>query len=488
MQKFDCVIVGFGPVGALLSLFLSKLNLRVAVIDKNTEVYPLPRAIHFDEEIMRIFQMVGLSHKIASIARVGTKGMHFVDDDNNLLMVRTGSNKIGDQGWQKSWYFPQPELEKILRKEVRKSNFVKCYLGYQAESINQNDCEVKVNCIGNRNNKKLSLKGSFLIGCDGANSIVGSYLGDEKIDYGLKEKYLVIDLKVDNRFKKIKILPDHTIQHCSLERAATHCYISKKRRRWEIKVLPSDDEKNIRKEKNIWSLLGKWIDKNCGSIERAEIYTFRSIIKKNWVRERVIIAGDSAHLSPPFLGQGMCAGIRDVASLSWRLNSLIKQNLSVKFLKSYEQERIPHVAKFIELATQCGKIMSDPKIVLKTQRKGNTKLFDFPRPRIDIGFSKESTLSGTLFPQFIENKVRSDEKIGYKFILFYLEKENYKIRKSIKNLVTIRQAKGEIKDWMKKNGQVALLVRPDKYIFSGVQHNSETLALLENFVQFYETN
>ena len=95
---FDCVIVGFGPVGALLSLFLSKQNLKVAIIDKNKEIYPLPRAIHFDEEIMRIFQMMGLSEKISSIARIGTKGMHFVDDSNNLLMVRKGSEKVGDQG------------------------------------------------------------------------------------------------------------------------------------------------------------------------------------------------------------------------------------------------------------------------------------------------------------------------------------------------------------------------------------------------------
>ena len=94
-KNFDCIIIGYGPVGALLSIFLSKLGLSVAVIDKNLDVYPLPRAIHFDEEVMRIFQMVNLSKQSSNISRIGTKGMHFVDEEDNILMERKGSNSIG---------------------------------------------------------------------------------------------------------------------------------------------------------------------------------------------------------------------------------------------------------------------------------------------------------------------------------------------------------------------------------------------------------
>ena len=485
---FDCVIVGFGPVGALLSLFLSKQNLKVAIIDKNKEIYPLPRAIHFDEEIMRIFQMIGLSEKISSIARIGTKGMHFVDDNNNLLMVRKGSERVGDQGWQKSWYFHQPELEKVLRKEVKSSKLVKCYLGFQAKSIKQDDCEVQLTCVENNNKKELCLKSRFLIGCDGANSIVGSYIGGETIDYGLKEKYLVVDLKVDNRFKKVNDLPDYTVQHCSLKRPATRCYISKKRRRWEIKVLPSDKENEIKKEKNIWKFLNKWIDKRCGYIERAEIYTFKSTIKKNWFKGRVFLAGDSAHLSPPFLGQGMCAGVRDVASLSWRLHCYLKQGFPKSILKSYQTERLPHVKKFIQLATECGRIMSDPKINLKTNKKGNTKLFDFPRPRLEHGFFKRSELSGTLLPQFIEKNVKTDERLKYNFILLSRVPGQQKLSHNLKRFVKTIKASGEIRNWMENNGQLAVLIRPDKYIFSGAKNEIEVSDLLEHLSQLSKKN
>ena len=105
-KNFDCIVIGYGPVGALLSIFLSKLGLSVAVIDKNLDIYPLPRAIHFDEEVMRIFQMVNLSEKISKISRIGTKGMHFVDNEDNVLMERKGSDAIGELGWQKKLVFP----------------------------------------------------------------------------------------------------------------------------------------------------------------------------------------------------------------------------------------------------------------------------------------------------------------------------------------------------------------------------------------------
>ena len=97
-KNFDCIVIGYGPVGALLSIFLSKLGLSVAVIDKNLDIYPLPRAIHFDDEVMRIFQMVNLSEQISKISRIGIKGMHFVDNEDNILMVRKGSDTIGDLG------------------------------------------------------------------------------------------------------------------------------------------------------------------------------------------------------------------------------------------------------------------------------------------------------------------------------------------------------------------------------------------------------
>lgn len=484
MQKFDCVIVGFGPVGALLSLFLSRLQLKVAIIDKNVDIYPLPRAIHFDQEVMRIFQMIGLNEKVSAISRVGTRGMHFVDDNYNTLMEREGSPEIGDQGWPKSWYFHQPDLEKVLRNEVKKNKNITPFLGYQVISVDQSSETVSLKGKGKKSQEVLRLIGSILIGCDGANSIVANYISNEHINYGFEEKYLVIDMKVDNRFKKIKKLPDYTVQKCSSKRPVTRCYISKKRRRWEIKILSTDVENEIKKEKLIWSFLSEWIDKKCAVIERAEIYTFKSKISKKWIKDRVIIAGDSAHLSPPFLGQGMCAGMRDVSSLSWRLKSILSGKFRLSPLLAYQNERLSHVSEFIQLAVDCGKIMSDPDIILKSNKKDKGELFDFPRPKLATQLNSECQLSGNLFPQFLEKGVRTDDKLGYRFVLICLKKIepifNEAKNKSIHTIV----ATGQIKDWISGFNKIALLVRPDKYILGSAINNKDLSRLLKDFSHF----
>ena len=256
-KNFDCIVIGYGPVGALLSIFLSKLGLSVAVIDKNLDIYPLPRAIHFDDEVMRIFQMVNLSEQITKISRIGTKGMHFVDNEDNILMVRKGSDAIGDLGWQKSWYFHQPQLEELLRDNAEKEKNFVSFLGYETKKIIHDVDFVTVKSYSKSLKKELLLHCKYLVGCDGANSTTSDYIGKEIKDYGLKEKFLVLDLKVDNRYQNIKNLPDFTVQQCDKVRPVTRCYISKKRRRWEVKILPSDNQEKFLESKSIWKFLSK---------------------------------------------------------------------------------------------------------------------------------------------------------------------------------------------------------------------------------------
>jgi len=484
-KNFDCIVIGYGPVGALLSIFLSKLGLSVAVIDKNLDIYPLPRAIHFDEEVMRIFQMVNLSEQISKISRIGTKGMHFVDEEDNILMVRKGSDAIGDLGWQKSWYFHQPQLEKLLRNHAeQEKNFVS-FLGYETKKIIHDGDLVTVKSYSKSLKKELMLHCKYLVGCDGANSITSDYIGNEIKDYGLKEKFLVLDLKVDNRYQKIKNLPDYTVQHCDNVRPVTRCYISKKRRRWEVKILPSDNENEFLKSKTIWNFLSKWIEKKSAKIERSQLYTFRSILKKKWFKNRVILAGDSAHLSPPFLGQGMCAGIRDVASLAWRLNGYASNKLSADDLINYQAERFPHVSAFIKLASEVGKIMSNPGLLKKSENSQSMRLFDFPKPRLKKGFFYNCSLSGTLFPQFIEDSKKSDDSLGYKFILLVLEDNACSDVIMDKKILSKKIAKESFRNWIINAGKEAVIIRPDKYIFGSASSKKEVKPLLNYFSQLY---
>ena len=484
-KNFDCIVIGYGPVGALLSIFLSKLGLSVAVIDKNLDVYPLPRAIHFDEEVMRIFQMVNLSKQISKISRIGTKGMHFVDEEDNILMERKGSNSIGEYGWQKSWYFHQPQLERLLRSNAEKEKNFVSFLGYETQEINQDSDLVTVTSYSKSLKKELVLQSKYLVGCDGANSNTSDFIGQGVKDYGLKEKFLVLDLIVDNRYQKIKNLPDYTVQHCDKLRPVTRCYINKKRRRWEVKILPSDNENEFLKSKAIWKFLSKWIEKKSAKIERSQLYTFRSILKKKWFNNRVILAGDSAHLSPPFLGQGMCAGIRDVAALAWRLKGYASNKLSADDLVNYQAERFPHVSAFIKLAAEVGKIMSNPGLLMKSEKSQSMRLFDFPKPRLKTGFFYKCSLSGTLFPQFIEDSTKSDDILGYKFILLVLEKNACSEVNMDPNILTKKVAKGSLRNWIIKSKKEAVIIRPDKYIFGSASSKKEVKSLLNCFSHMY---
>ena len=484
-KNFDCIVIGYGPVGALLSIFLSKLGLSVAVIDKNLDIYPLPRAIHFDDEVMRIFQMVNLSEQISKISRIGTKGMHFVDNEDNILMVRKGSDTIGDLGWQKSWYFHQPQLEELLRENAEKEKNFVSFLGYETKKIIHDSDFVTVKSYSKRLKKELVLHCKYLVGCDGANSTTSDYIGKEIKDYGLKEKFLVLDLKVDNRYQNIKDLPDFTVQHCDKLRPVTRCYISKKRRRWEVKILPSDDQEKFLESKSIWKFLSKWIEKKNGMIERSQVYTFRSILKKKWFMNRIILAGDSAHLSPPFLGQGMCAGIRDVAVLAWRLKGYTTNKLSSEELINYQAERFPHVSAFIKLASEVGKIMSNPDLLKKSEKSQSMRLFDFPKPRLKKGFFYNCSLSGTLFPQFVESNRKSDDSLGYEFVFIALQEQKFNDVGIDNKILLKKTAEGSLRNWMVKSKIVALIVRPDKYIFGSAAKEKNVKALVSHFYDLY---
>ena len=117
----DVAILGYGPVGALLANLLGQAGLTVAVYERETAVFPLPRAVHFDGEVMRIFQSAGLAERIAAATRHSSQGMHFVNAEGQTLMVRRGVEGRGPQGWPNNWYFHQPALEEILREGDRKS-------------------------------------------------------------------------------------------------------------------------------------------------------------------------------------------------------------------------------------------------------------------------------------------------------------------------------------------------------------------------------
>ena len=382
-RVWDVAIVGHGPSGATLARLLGGMGLSVLVLERETDIYPLPRAIHFDGEVMRVFETCGLREAVQAISRPGHIGMHFQNAEGQTLLIRAGSPVRGPHGFANNHYVHQPDLERVLRDAVAELDQVQVCLGHEVLDLQEDGAGVWLRVQGPDGATRTE-QARLVVGCDGARSLVRRHLGSTMQDLGLHQPWLVFDILLK---APVPGLPEHTVQHCDPARPMTFCNVTGQRRRFEIMLMPGDDPAQIVKADALWPLVQRWVRPEQADIERAVIYTFHSVIAQGWRRGRLLLAGDAAHQTPPFLGQGMCAGIRDVANLAWKLAAVLRGQAPMDLLDSYERERAPHVAAFIELAVRLGNIIqtTDPQAARERDARfkaGQPEIFHFPAPRL----------------------------------------------------------------------------------------------------------
>ena len=441
----DVAIVGYGPVGALLANLLGQAGLRVEVFERDREIYDLPRAVHFDGEVMRIFQSVGLAERIAATTRNSSKGMHFVNAAGQTLMVRRGIDGPGPHGWAGNWYFHQPELEQILRAGVGRFDNVEVHLGRDVRSVDELDAR-------------------FVVGCDGARSLVRQAIGSRQRDLGLHQPWLVVDLLCDPGSPRVKALPEYTIQLCDPERPMTIVHVGGRRRRWEIMLMPGDDPARLTEPAIFWPMMARWLGPQDAALERAAVYTFHSLVQEGWRKGRLLLAGDACHQTPPFLGQGMCAGMRDAANLAWKLEAVLRGSAPESLLDTYESERLPHVRAFIELAVKLGAVLQETDPARAAARDSRfaagAEMFDFPQPQLGPGCRADGPPPvGTVFPQpLLADGRPMDEAIGQRFAVVG---EAALLADRQPDAVALP---GVGSDWLAQRGLRAALLRPDRYI------------------------
>ena len=474
MQNKNCnvLIVGFGPTGAVLANLLSKYDLSIQVLEKESQIYNLPRAVHFDDEIMRIFKSIGIFDKLIKKTIIN-KGTKFVDEDDNLILDWPRPRQITNNGFYPSYRFHQPDLEKILRKNLASNDNIKIYYNSELTELKNKGKFVKAKYINKVTNTSHIIDADYVVGCDGANSFVKKFIGPETIDYGFEERWAVLDLILK---KHNKNLPDRTIQYCSQNTPATYCRNVGRRRRWEISLNKNFTEKDIFDENKIWKFLSKWITQDAAVIERKTIYTFKSLIAKKWQEGRVFIAGDAAHLSPPFMGQGMCSGLRDVSNLFWKLAYCCHFGHKEKLLASYESERLKNVKEYIITTINMGKLLNSigDTNVSKTVKEAQdgSKVMTSIKPPLGPGLgSKSDKLRGYIFPFVNLNKSNIkyfDEQFDRELVLLSTQEFNHPKIKHI----NINKYKELIKIFNNLNIK-ALILRPDRFILSSLQKNSD---------------
>lgn len=485
-RRVDVAIVGAGPTGVTLANLLGLQGLRVAVFDREADIYPLPRAIHFDGEVMRIFETAGLRDALQAVTRPGLTGMHFVNAAGETLMVRGGTAECGPHGCANNHYVHQPELEAVLRRGLARFAQVGLHLRHEVTGWSAaDDGGAWLDVNGPEGAARWQAR--WVVGCDGARSMVRRWIGAATLDLGLHQPWLVFDVRLK---QPVPGLPLHTVQHCDPARPMTYCNVTGDRRRWEIMLMPGDDPAEMVKPERIAALVSRWLQPGQAEIERAVIYTFHSVIAQGWRRGPLLLAGDAAHQTPPFLGQGMCAGIRDAANLAWKLDAVVRGRADESLLDTHEAERAPHVRAFIELAVRLGGIIqtTDPEAARERDARftaGAPEVFEFPAPRLGPGvWTSDAAPVAQVFPQpLLGDGRRLDAAIGRRFAVIMQPELVDAVDDDTRRWwqwhdVAVLPATGEaLPCWLRQHDAAAVLLRPDRYV-AGLARSAAGLAAL----------
>ena len=483
--EYDIIIVGLGPTGGTLANLLALNDLSVLVLEKEASIYNLPRAVHFDDEIMRVFNTVGIRNKLSKKLIIN-KGTKFVDQNENLILDWPRPKVITENGFYPSYRFHQPDLERCLRSTLKKFKKVSIKQNANVEKIISKKEFVEVSYMDTNSKKKYQLKAKYIVGCDGGRSFVRQHINSDMEDLGFKQKWVVIDVILKSLNNS---LPDRTIQYCNSDRPATYCRNVGRRRRWEVALKDDENFKTFFEEKNLWNFLSQWIKKDEVVIERKAIYTFESAIAEKWKHERIFLAGDAAHLTPPFMGQGMCAGIRDVSNLAWKLSSSCRFGHNENLLQSYQTERAPNVRDYINTTMKMGELLNaignaNVSDTVFMQPDGSIKM-DTIKPSLGNGLgAKEDINKGKTFPLIkLEDGSYFDNLFQGNAILL-ADKEIIQKLKSININIPILSLTNfpELIKVLKKFKTKGLIIRPDRFILASTDEINGT-KFLESALQ-----
>jgi 3-(3-hydroxy-phenyl)propionate hydroxylase len=482
----DVVIVGLGPVGSTLANLLGLRGVRTLVLEREAEAYHLPRAVHFDDEVMRVFETIGLSDQIARDV-ILSPGMHFLDTDGKMLIDWSRPAQLSAQGWYPSYRFHQPDLERVLRAGLARWPSVTVHNRCDVFALDCDNDGVTVRFEELATGHLTRCRTRYVVGCDGARSLVRRLIGSGMHDLGFHERWLVLDVLLK---RPRPDLGDYSVQHCDPARPVTYVRGTGNRRRWEITLHPDEDSQVMVTPPRVWELLRKWVTPEDADIERVAVYTFHSVIAERWRAGRLLLAGDSAHQTPPFLGQGMCAGIRDAANLAWKLEHVVAGRQADALLDSYQTERAPHVRDYIELAIRLGGVINTTAI--EAGLPPGERTADAParmvtyKPPLGPGlFVGHTELAGHLAPQLdLSGGERLDARIGYRFALLATPEFSASLgaallsRLADADIAVVDDAAPALQEWLKANRIAAALVRPDRYVLGGAGNSTDLEMLL----------
>ena len=345
-NNVEVLIVGAGPVGTTMANLCGRLNIRTLMIDALPEIQNQPRAIALDNEALRILQLSGLDETSFSRVVIPEVRLHSPIFGQ---FARMNTRSIID-GHPMLITFYQPELEHALHHSL--ANYQSVQVARPVTWIKTEEVNDGCVCFLRMSDGSIQeVRTTYVIGADGASSPIRNSLG---IGFGgstYQEDWLIVDvLKAERNIDHIEFL-------CDPRRPAPHMPAPDGRQRWEFMLHPGETRDEMLQEQKIRDLLKPWANLNQVEIERKAVYRFHARTANQFNSGRTFLIGDAAHVTPPFIGQGLVAGLRDTANLAWKLASVIQGHSSARILESYNTERQPHARAMIRLARWMGKLV-----------------------------------------------------------------------------------------------------------------------------------
>ena len=470
MADYDVIVCGLGPVGQLLALLLGDHGVHTLAIDRAPEPYPLPRAAVIDDEVLRIFQSVGLDGEILEDAQVQPRASIVTAAGRPVEVFASTSGLLGHPPLVS---INQPSMERTMLAALEERPTVDVRRGIALDVIDRQADRVDVYVRPADGGRAERLTARWLVGCDGGPSAVRARLQIPFDGKTAPQRWIVVDAKVDRPVGKVP----HPQFVGHPERPAVTVPMSPGRHRWEWMLHPGEDAAPFLEPAAVERAVHEWLDGETAEIERAVVYTFHTRMARAWRRGRVLLAGDAAHLMPPFAGQGFSSGARDAGNLAWKLAAAL-DGAPDALLDTYEQERRPHVRSMQRLANALGGFVQSTSPARVRVRDAYLGAIDGtsvqrwmathikPLPTYGAGaFARPPArlphrrTVGTLFPQ--TDRLDDELPLGWAAVAIddvarsLLEDEGLEVLDP-----------GADRAWLESQGLDWALLRPDRYVFA----------------------
>ena len=516
-KKYDVLIVGCGPSGAILANLLKDKGYAVAIFDREKEIFHAPRAMMLDVESCRILNGMGLFHRMMEKDGVPFLWHRFVSKNRKTLMsIRLPDNRANVGYPEGGVFWHQPACEAMLREGFKGDGegvSVDAFLGYEVLSVDGEGSEAKLIARNLDTGEEHSFVGQYLVGADGGASTCRKYLNANRVDLNYSRDWIVMDLIIHDT-KWWNAFREGSAFTCQPNAAVVvvkglHGHI-----RMDFEQ-PSVEAAEAFSEEDAYRIIAEYLDVDRDQIEiiRRQPYKFYAGMPDRWRRGRVFVAGDAAHQTSPFAGQGLNMGIRDAVNLAFKFDMVFKGLARDSILDTYQEERWDNCAHMIEGATKRGLMLSTSswwEILVRNftfmlGRMSNRLAFEMTKRQSDLApyknglLGKQHPLSGArFFPPVVQSPdgkdALLDEIIGDRFALISrkpVSGESVDWLHSVLGGTSLTigkdviSADGKLAQYFIDNKAEVILVRPDFYIFDAGSDANEICSALRSQLATY---